>query len=360
MRILVLRFSAMGDVALLTPLLVSLARKYAELSITLVTRKKYKPFFYNIPGIEVIGVDVDRDYRGLPGLFRMYRELKALGPYNAGIDLHGSTRSVLIKFFFRFSGLPFSTIDKGRREKRAQVRRRDKRLIPLPHTVERYAAAFNRAGLTIEWDEGPWINPDTISRSLAHKFLEKRVGGVRCGPWIGIAPFAGHQPKMWPLARMRRLIEIIGLEMPRATLFLFGGGRSERRDLETLRTLHDNAHVVADHLPLEGELALISRLDLMVAMDSLNMHLAALMGIRVLSIWGATHPYSGFGPFGQGEESIIQISTDRLACRPCSIFGSRPCFRRDHACMEWITPEDVYGRLRQLLPAPETFKHDSG
>lgn len=89
------------------------------------------------------------------------------------------------------------------------------------------------------------------------------------------------------------------------------------------------------------EIALMAHLDLMVCVDSSNMHLAALAGTPLLSIWGGTHPDVGFGPFAQGAESIIQISREALPCRPCSIYGKETCYRGDFACMNHITHERV-------------------
>lgn len=348
MRLLALRFSAMGDVALLAPVLSAVARKYTGVSITLVTRKSFEPLFYNIPGVEVIGVDVDREYKGMSGLVRLFRELRALGPYDAGVDLHGSLRSRFLMFLFRRSGLKFQRIVKGRREKLAHVRRRNKVLKPLPHTVERYMATLERVGLSAPVGIGPWIHPDTRSRAVAHSFL-KQIGQTRKQSyWIGIAPFAGHEQKVWPIAYMRRLVQLIRETMD-AEIFLFGGGAKEVQILTEIKGDHSRTHLVAGNISLEGELALIIKLDLMLAMDSLNMHLAALLGVPVLSIWGPTHPYSGFGPFGQGDESIIQVDTQELGCRPCSIFGNKPCFRKDLACMNWIRPSMVHDRLVQRL-----------
>ena len=348
MRLLVLRFSAMGDVALLAPVLSALEKKYSNLSITLVTRKSFEAFFYNIPGVEVIGVDVDRDYRGLFGLYRLFRELKSLGPYQIGIDVHGSTRSRIIKFFFKFSGLRFESIVKGRREKIAQIRRRKKILNPLPHVIERYMHVFERAGFSADPSQGPWINPDTHSRALVRDFLNAKQVKKKENHWIGIAPFAGHEQKMWPLNLMKELISLIRQNID-CSIFLFGGGKEEIRQLTEIQSLFPESIMVAGNLNLEGEIALIMRLDVMIAMASSNMHLAALLGTRVLSIWGSTHPFSGFGPYGQDESSIVQIPTGILTCRPCSIYGNRKCFRGDLACLNWITPKDVYNRLLFIL-----------
>lgn len=344
----------MGDVALLVPVLSALASKYTNLRITLVTRRIFEPFFYNIPGVEVIGVDLrKKEYKGIRGLYRLYKELKLLGPYDQGIDVHGSTRSRVIRFFFRFSKLKFFTIIKGRREKRKQTRRKNKKLYPLPHVVERYMNVFDRAGYRAHAGNGPWINPDTQSRALATDFLKKEKLNRKTEYWIGLAPFAGHRTKTWPFIHVHELVSLISRNL-KARIFLFGGGEKEIRELERLKESYpDITTMVAGNLSLEGELALLLRLDLMIAMDSFNMHIAALLGRPVLSIWGSTHHYSGFGPYGQGEEAVIEIPSTELKCRPCSIFGNKPCFRRDLACMNWITPRRVYDRVTERLGISE-------
>ncbi len=348
MRLLVFRFSAMGDVALLTPVLNALARKYSNLSITLVTRKAFEPFFYNLPGVEVIGVDVDQDYSGLRGLYRLYRELKILGPYNFGVDIHGSARSRILKFFFRLNGLPFATLVKGRREKIAMTRRKNKIRGPLPHMVERYMRVFERAGVYAEIGPGPWINPDTHSRALAKRYLKQEGIENRTNYWIGIAPFAKHRPKTWPIGHTIALIRRIRENLD-ATIFLFGGGPTEIYELGRIQVEFPDVHVVAGKLSLEGEMALMLRMHVTIVMDSFNMHLASLLGTRVLSLWGPTHHFLGFGPYGQDESSIIEISPAELPCRPCSVFGNKPCFRKDLACLNWITPQMVYDRLVESL-----------
>ncbi|MCB1175498.1 MAG: glycosyltransferase family 9 protein [Leptospiraceae bacterium] len=350
-RLLVLRFSAMGDVALLAPVLTAMASQYKGLSITLVTRNAFAAFFTNIPGLQVIGVNLKDHYRGVYGLYRLYRELRKLGPYDAGIDAHGSTRSRILRFFFWFEGLRFVSIVKGRREKQRQIRRDRKILTPLPHVVDRYLNVFARAGLQAAPDKAPYINPDTRSRSLAHTFLKKQGIAQRSNFWIGLAPFSTHTPKMWPLEYMQELMGLIQREL-NATIFLFGGGSKEIEQLKAMQKPDDGSILVAGQLDMAGEIALVRRLHLMLAMDSFNMHLAALLGIPLLSIWGATHPWSGFGPYQYDDDSIIQIPLSELPCRPCSIFGNKGCFRGDLACMVGIRPMAVLERIKFKLDGP--------
>ena len=82
-------------------------------------------------------------------------------------------------------------------------------------------------------------------------------------------------------------------------------------------------------------------------MDSSNMHIASMVGIPVVSIWGATHPYAGFMGWKQNESNAIQVD---LPCRPCSIFGNKPCFRNDYACLQSITPKMIVEHIEEVLP----------
>ncbi|MCS7205818.1 MAG: glycosyltransferase family 9 protein [Leptospiraceae bacterium] len=359
MHLLVIRFSSMGDVALTIPVISSLVSHYPEIHITFVTKKEYEPFFYNIPGVELIGVDFkDKHYRGLLGIYRLYRELRRLGPYDYGIDLHDSLRSKILRFFFR-KELKFASIVKGRKEKREQTRRKNKILKPLPHTVERYLHVFERTGLNPKLISGPYITLDFQSKRLAKEFLITHNVHKKEILWIGIAPFAGHPPKTWPIHKTKELIRLIGKYF-KTKIFLFGGGKKEIELLESIHKEHpDYTIVVAGKLLLEGEMALMEKLDVMIAMDSFNMHIASLIGIPVISIWGATHPFSGFAPFGQKPENIVQIPTEILPCRPCSIFGNKKCFRKDLACLNYIEPEDVLRKLCQVLnlKIPEEIKN---
>jgi ADP-heptose:LPS heptosyltransferase len=96
---------------------------------------------------------------------------------------------------------------------------------------------------------------------------------------------------------------------------------------------------------LEEEIALMYQLDVMIAMDSFNMHLAALCDTKVVSVWGGTHHYAGFGPLNDNIKNIVEVDPQELPCRPCSVFGGKPCHRGDWACLEQIEPTDVIAKL---------------
>ncbi|MBD2755491.1 glycosyltransferase family 9 protein [Spirosoma validum] len=346
-QLLLLRFSAMGDVALLAPVVQAFTVRYPEVSVTLVTRQKFAVFFEQFPNVRVVGADFEGRHKGFNGLVRLFSELRQLGPFRVVVDAHQNLRSAVLKSLFRLVGVSSVTIDKGRAEKKALTRKENKVRRRLAHSVERYARAFDQAGFTLEPSRSFQFPPVTSAEAELTTFLAHQPIAPNA-PWLGIAPFAQHQQKMWPFERFAPLLEKLYANQP-VTIFLFGGGSEEIRQLETLRQRFPQVVLVAGQLSLATELALIRRLKGMLCMDSGNMHLAALSGVPVLSIWGATHPDAGFGPWGQGDEAILQISTDVLTCRPCSVFGNKPCWRGDLACLYDISVEAVADRIRQLL-----------
>lgn len=346
-HLLLLRFSAMGDVALLAPVVQAFTERYPDVAITLVTRPKFAVFFEQFPTVRVVGIDPNGRHKGLLGLVRLFHELRSSGRVDRVIDAHQNLRTLVLKTLFRLAGVRAVTLDKGRAEKKALTRQTHKIRRRLAHSVERYARTFDEAGFALQPAKPFRYAPFASAETELNAFLARQslLPGV---PWLGIAPFAQHPQKRWPFDRFAPLLERLYADRP-VQIFLFGGGAAEIAQLETLRQRFPLAVRVAGQLSLAAELALIQRLTGMVCMDSGNMHLAALSGVPVLSIWGATHPDAGFGPWGQGDEAILGVDPDVLPCRPCSVFGNIPCFRGDLACLNSIAVETVAERVRQLL-----------
>jgi ADP-heptose:LPS heptosyltransferase len=93
----------------------------------------------------------------------------------------------------------------------------------------------------------------------------------------------------------------------------------------------------------------MQNLDMMLCVDSSNMHLATLAGVPVVSIWGGTHPDVGFGPYRKGEESILQISRAELPCRPCSVYGRETCYVGGFPCLTRITSDSISEKILQQI-----------
>lgn len=342
-HLLVIRFKAMGDVALALPVLQSVLQQNKDLQITFLSKKSFSPFFEGVDRLHFYGADFSSNHRGITGIFRLFREITSTTQFDAVIDLHDVLRSWLLNSFFRVSGTPVYQMDKGRKEKKALTRQQNKIRKPLPHTTERYLEVFASAGYAADLSDSPWYNrTSSIQQYLGQEHITDKKE-----PWVGFAPFAMHLQKMWPLEKSEEAIRLLSDKGCR--IFLFGGGAGEIKKLSAISTENKNTHLVAGQLGLAEELTLMRQLDVMVTMDSSNMHMATLTGTPVVSIWGATHPYAGFGPLGKNENNIIEVPLEELTCRPCSVFGNKPCFRGDIACLAWITPAQIIKKIDDVL-----------
>lgn len=340
-KILALRLSAMGDVSLTVPAIRAVIEANPDVEITLVTRSIFAPFFYGIPRLNLFFPDLHDRHKGFFGLFRLYLELRKKEEFSAVIDLHGVIRTKILTTFFKLSGTPGFTIDKGRKEKKFLLK--SKYLRYLKHSSVRYLETFNKAGLKGKIGKSPYLKVSEESLQKAESFLSQFSSDSNSIK-IGLAPFATHKPKIWGTDKFKELISFIN-EEHKVEFFLFGGGEEEISKLKELQKFSSNIHLVAGNLKLSEEIALIKYLDLMISMDSSNMHLSALSGIPTISIWGGTHPTFGFFALGQPEEYHLQTPASSLKCRPCSVFGSKPCIYGEPKCLEMLKASEVYHSL---------------
>lgn len=347
-KILLLRFSAMGDVLLLVPVVRSLVAAHPEVEVTIATRPRFAAFFSGIEQVKVFEADVDFRFTGFFGIRKLFFALLVKDDYDVVIDMHDHVRTMILRSLFRLFGKKVIVFSKGRKEKRAFTRKENKITKPLPHTTERYRMALKQAGFQFDIQPGPWLMPnETVVRNL-QTWLDKQ-NLVKQQPWIGIAPFALHKSKIWPLSNYPSLIQAL-IKETHARFFLFGGGEKEISYFHDLKSLFPNqVVVVAGRLKMQQEIALMKMLDVMICTDSSNMHLAALTGTPVVSIWGGTHPDVGFAPLGQEKMGVLQISRNELPCRPCSVYGKETCHRSDFACLTHITVDDVIRKVLERL-----------
>lgn len=338
-RILAIRLSAMGDVAISVPVIDAMRKQHPEIDLYILSNTAFAPFFENIEGVKFIGIKL-KDYKGLKGLYRLYKELSIYG-FDLIVDLHNVIRSKFIRWFFRFSGVKSLVINKGRKEKKALTRRKNKKLVQLETSAERYADVFRKARFELILDFKT-IYPNGVD--LTDK-VKELLGSVETKK-IGIAPYAMHTGKIYPLERTDEVIQYLADRG--ITVYLFGG-RNEADELNNRAAKYSNCITVAGKLSFKEELQLISQLDVMLTMDSGNMHLASLVDTPVVSVWGATHPYAGFYGWGQKLSDAVQID---LLCRPCSVYGSKPCYRKgddEYACMKLISPQMVIDKLNYYI-----------
>lgn len=315
-HIAVIRLSAMGDVAMTVPVIRALVQQNQHVKVTVVSRPFFQPFFDEIPNVDFFAVDLNGRHKGTMGLFRLYADIKKLN-INAVADLHNVLRSIVIRNLFVLSGKKVAHSDKGRTEKKALTRAENKIFEPVKSMAERHVETFKTLGFDIDL-----THPNFPEKAQLTEAVFKVSGEKGNTHWIGIAPFAQYESKVYPLDLMQEVI----VELAKNTshkIFLFGGGKKETEQLQALSTNLDNVTVVAGKLKLQQELQLISHLDVMLSMDSGNSHIAAMLGVKVVTLWGATHPYAGFKPFNQPLDNCLTADREKYPLLPTSVYGNK-------------------------------------
>ena len=343
-HLLVIRFSALGDVAMTVPVVYALAQQYPDVRITVLSRNFARPLFDDLlPNINFMEADLKREYHGITGLNSLYRRLLAK-QFTAIADLHSVLRSSYLRMRFNLDHYKVAHIDKHRKDRRRITSSSNKQLIQLPTSFQNYADVFARLGYPVNVQFRSIFSEDGGDMNLLPESLPRPTVGQPC---IGIAPFAAHEGKIYPVRLMEQVVEQLLAQHPDTRIYLFGKGQREDETFPKWCAAHPQCVYVSQHLNnLRDELILMSHLQVMVSMDSANMHLASLVATPVVSVWGATHPFTGFMGWNQNPENAIQIP---LECRPCSIYGQKPCLRGDYACMRNIAPEQIVNRVELIL-----------
>jgi ADP-heptose:LPS heptosyltransferase len=306
--VLVVRFGALGDVVLTTPLLRALRRRNPGAHITLVTKAAWAPLFASHPDVtSVEPLAPDEPLRGLA------RRLRATA-WDYRLDLHGSLRSRLLRHLVggRWGGWRKPRLQ---RTLRLWSRRFSR---PLRPVAEQYFAAARALG--VEPDGGPpEIHPTADD--------DRRAGAaVPDARFVALAPGASQATKRWPASHWNDLAR-----------------RLHGRGLATVAVgaPHERGLIAAAHdacgIGLGPTAALLRRAAVVVAHDSGLMHLATAVATPVVALFGPTVPDLGYGPY-QADAVVLGLD---LACRPCSVFGGAHCPRGHHRCMIDVMPGTV-------------------
>lgn len=326
-HVLVIRLSALGDVALMAPLVRAYAEANRDLTFTVAGPPLLEPLFEGEENVHYLGLKKRQSF------VKIYRALNAVGA-DTVVDLHRVNRVGFAIIMLRLRHLfnprfRIFALHKGKVT----------RWLYLHHwwrhnrkpQYERYDDVFRHAGLTRAHRTATQAIKQLNNQAIA----------------IGVAPFSQHEGKIWPWENSERLALMLAESGYKVLLF---GSKEEAPQLESLAARHDNICSVAGKQTFRDELEIIKGLRLMVSMDSANMHFASVLGVQVVSIWGATHPGFGFYPQGQDPDNALCAN---LECQPCSAFGQKPCRYGDYRCLRAITPEMVVKKIETLIAAAQ-------
>ena len=309
-HIVIIRLSALGDVAIAAPLVRAYAEANPKVTFTMVSQPKMESLFGGIPNLHFMPYAKSKN--DIVKSIKFAGSIARLKP-TAVADIHNVLRSKLMRLRLSLSGIESHSLDKNRSARRALTREKNKVLVPLRSSMRGYEEVLVKCGLAdLHFTERP-LPPRKAGNSLVRR--------------IGIAPFAAHKDE-------------------NVKVYLFGGGASEKEILAGWESRFKGVESLCGKFSLSQEIEFMRTLDLMVTMDSANMHFASFAEVPVVSVWGATHPYAGFYGWGQKPGNALQRE---LPCRPCSIFGNKPCAKENYECLYGIKPEEVLGKIYELL-----------
>lgn len=329
-RILLVRFSSLGDVLLTTPLIRALRARHPAATLTALTKQEWAPLLSANPHLDQV-ITIARGQSLVP----LARSIRS-ADFTHRLDLHGGVRSRMLRLLVPGTWQGF---DARRRERSALLRQRENRYrdqVPVP---ERYFEAAS--ALDVRPDGKPaqlFVSPAAEAR--ADEWLSRQH---LTGELIGCAPGAAHATKRWPPEQWQRLLSAL-TALGRVPIII--GGAAERElGRQLVQQVEGRAASAAGELDLQATAALLQRTRALVSGDTGAMHMATAVGVPVVALFGPTVEAFGFFPY-RARSVVIQRE---MPCRPCSSKGSPRCPLGHHRCMTEIQPEQVLEEIERFI-----------
>lgn len=332
---IILRLSALGDVAMTLPYIYHAARNNPEDCFVMVTQPYMAQLLIDAPHNLAILPFIKEEHNRWHRILHFACNTHKKYPQATIIDLHQVIRTRILNLAWKILGHNIISLRKPRKNRRRLLAKRLEATVApaqyVPLMTELYNQTLKRASI---------IYPDQVPTIIQSTKNKEEVK-------IGLAPHAQHRGKMISREQTIQLISLIRKKIPRSTIILYGApGKETNQNLEIVQYFDSKQIFTTRAKDLSEEVREIAQLTLMISMDSANQHIAAMVGTPVVSLWGATHPAAGFIPF-HGEESDC-LGTN-LNCRPCSIYGNKDCKRGDWACIERLDLDAVAQVIEQKI-----------
>jgi lipopolysaccharide heptosyltransferase II len=337
-KILITRFSSMGDIVLTTPVIRALRRKFPDARIDYVTKQEFAELVQTNPHLtNIYPYDSRNGFTGLRTLGRQLHEQQ----YDLLVDLHNKLRSRLLQRMIR----PRQTVRFSKHIlKRTLLVKTGLNLYTRPITqvpdrylrpLQAFGVKNDDLGLELFPTEEQYAKVATIFRQ--HHLTDDELV-------IGLGPVASFPLKQWPVERFAE----VGQELVRrhhARILLFGGPL----DISCVEPLTERIPhepiMLCGQLTMMESAAALQRCALFVGNDTGMIHIAAAMGRKVVDVFGPTVEEFGFYPYNIPAEVVSKP----LPCRPCTHTGKGKCRITTHACMQDIQVEDVVNAVKRLL-----------
>lgn len=332
-HILIIRFSAIGDIVLTTPVIRMIKKTFPETEIDFLVKKEYREILEANPYINEILTLASDD-----SLLKTAEEIKR-NSYNAVVDFQMSLRSFFICFL---SGNFFRKRTNLRRLRRfllVQFKKDfygDYKTVPL-----RFLESVKRWNVKDDGSGADFFITDTAHEHVSNKL--KNDGIDKADRLIVLAPGAGRNTKKWPaqgytevgnyFAANNFKVAVIGGKGDLKTCALVTGRKSK------------NILNYAGEFNLQQTAALLSAADLLISNDTGVMHIASAVCRNVLAVFGPTTAHLGFKPF-RCSSTVIE---KEFSCRPCSFHGTYECPGKNFRCMREISSKEVIIAANKLI-----------
>lgn len=344
-KTLIVRYSQIGDVLILLPILNSLAKQYPEDEFTVLTNPKFSGIFKQMPpNISLYPMVYRKQNIPLRGLVHLYHRYKLLVKFFLGEKydkvaiLQDGTFDVQLDKILSTKGSKVTRIDYSDFFSKKRLQKKDN--LTLFKMYLDLLSRLDYHNLNNEFDLSYY------TASKRQNSVLQSVGLDRQKTLIGIAPFSRIDAKMYPLNKMEKVIEYYHNHREDVQIVILGGGAQEKNKADEWKERYPKIESLINRLSFDEEMTIISACKTVVSMDSANMHLAALVGTPVISIWGPGDPSLGFYPVNEKEEHVVQ---KQLSCKPCSFWGEIPCVNPNiYECMD-IDPQIIIDKINSVI-----------
>ncbi|NLJ07062.1 MAG: glycosyltransferase family 9 protein [Sphingobacteriales bacterium] len=330
MKILVIRFSSIGDIVLTTPVIRCLKRKFPDARIDFLVKPQYRQLISSNPNIDHI-----IEFQGnISSLIRLLRKEN----YHFIIDLHKNIRSTLIRFLLL---KPWVTFSKLNFRKWLMVSFKIN-LLPQKHLVQRYFEAVKQIGV-----ENDFLACDFYFDQDPEMIVNQLLSDKITGEYYVIVLSGTYFTKRLPVEKISGIVSL--LELPVILL----GGKNEEEMASQLKSAHENKVIdFCGKTDIQQSAAIIRKAKAVLSGDTGMMHIAAALGKKVISVWGNTIPEFGMFPYYGGEnpwelrQNIFEVKG--LSCRPCSKLGKNTCPKKHFRCMNDLDTTEMAITMKNL------------
>jgi len=319
-KILIIRFSSIGDIVLTTPVVRALKRD-AEAEVHYITKKKFADVLINNPNVDKI-FTFERE------ITEILSQLKT-EKYDYLIDLHKNFRSARLK---QALNIPSKSFNKLNIEKWLRVALKFD-ILPKVHIVDRYFEAVKFLNLNYDGQGLDYFITDNDKKAVEHLPVSCNKG------YVSLVVGGAHYTKQITTDQIIKLVNLSPLPV-----VLLGGKSDSEKAEEIIKSTGDKAFDATGKFSLNQSAALVEGAEKVITSDTGLMHIAAAFGKEIVSLWGNTIPEFGMYPlFPKGDEGKSKIlEMKNLRCRPCSKIGFDKCPKGHFKCIKNIDLGSVF------------------